>query len=302
MKKLLSFLLLCFVWTISPVQAEGYTADNLPMPYLQDKRMHTCNPDGILAPATVAAIDSALFRLEAENGVQALCIVVHRVEGGDCYEFGMDIARKYKPGSKKRSTGLIFLLSTEDRCYQILTGDGIEGTLPDAICKRIENRKMLPHLRQSDWDNAMLETVKAACAYIQGDDTMKAEEEDDDETAAFIALGFITIGFSVMVLVIYLHERQKKRCPHCGKHKLQRMQSTQLSKKNGIITREVTYICRHCGHTLVRKETEHDDDYFSGGGPVIFMGGGQRGGFGGGFGGGSFGGGSFSGGGAGGRF
>ena len=100
----------------------------------------------------------------------------------------------------------------------------------------------------------------------------------------------------------------KRRCPHCKKHKLQRLSSKVIDRSNGTKTEEVVYKCRNCGHILRRKERSRDENYKGprGGGPFIGgMGGGffgGHGGSGGGFSGGSFGGGSFGGGGAGSRF
>ena len=152
---------------VLPILAIGYTAENLPMPYLQDERRHTINPDGVLADWAVAQLDSIQYRLEHKKGVQALTIVVKHLENDDPYSFGMDVARKYGVGSGVQNSGLIVVLATEDRSYYILTGSGLEGTLPDAICKRIENHYMLPYLKQGDWDQAMVQTLEACSGYIK---------------------------------------------------------------------------------------------------------------------------------------
>lgn len=301
-------LTFAFLWSmIAGILAQEYTADNLPMPYLQDLRMHTCNPDNILSASTVASIDSLFFNLEREKGVQAIAIVAKRVEGGDPFSFGMSVAKKYGIGNKN-NTGLLVILATEDRAYQILTGDGLEGSLPDAICSRIENRFMLPFLKESNWDQAMLNTVEALCGYINEDETIVGSlnlEDDDDFYAMMAALGLVGGGMGVIGASIYLNERKKKHCPNCKQYKLKQISKVLESKKKGVKKYKVTYLCENCGHTLMRTETEYDDTYWNSGGGSIFIGG-SRSGFGrsigGGFGGGSFGGGHFGGGGAGGRF
>ena len=133
---------------IAAADATLWTPEALPMVHLQDAHKWVCNPDGILSPAIVDSVDNIINHLNQEKGIEAVVVVVKRVEGGDCYTFGMDLSRKYGIGSKNYNTGLIVILSTEDRAYQILTGTGLEGTLPDAICKRIEIRKMIPKMKQ----------------------------------------------------------------------------------------------------------------------------------------------------------
>lgn len=289
--------------------AEGWTPETLPMPYLQDERRHTINPDGVLDEWAVSQLDSIQYRMEHSKGVQAITIVVKHLEGDDPYTFGMELSRKYGIGSKKQNSGLIVILATEDRSYQILTGSGLEGTLPDAICKRIENHYMLPYLRQGDWNQAVVQTLEAAHGYIQGDESLVAEltGNTDDDDAAIIALVLVLVGFTGVVAIIIAKDRRSRRCPKCKQLGLKLVSRIQISKKNGVIKKQATYLCTQCGHTFTRIETEYDDSYWNrGGGPIIIGGGrsgfGRGGGFGGGFGGGSFGGGHFGGGGAGGRF
>ena len=154
---------------VAALHAATYTPESLPIPYLQDKTQYVSNPDGFLSQEAVDSLNFWLGNMEAAHGVQTVLAVVEHIKGGDTYDFCMALGRKYGIGSKKQNSGLIILLSTGDRAYTILTGRGLEGTLPDAICKRIENHQMLPALREGDWDTAMLNTVRAITHYVDGD-------------------------------------------------------------------------------------------------------------------------------------
>ena len=185
---LAAILLLCCLLCPLSLNAEKWTAETLPMVYLQDARRHVCNPDGVLDEATVSSTDSLLTALEKDKGVQTVVVAVKQIEGGVPYEFGMSLARKHGIGSAKQNSGLIVVLATEDRAYQILTGTGLEGTLPDAICSRIERRVMVPRLKRGEWGPAISETMKAIDGYIRGDESLTAEE-DGDATEAAVAEG-----------------------------------------------------------------------------------------------------------------
>ena len=308
MKRMLWLLLLLFAWPDAQfLQAATYSVDNLPMVYLQDRSKHVVNPDGILSAPVVQRMDSLLYRLEAKKGVQSVVAVVERIEGGDCYDFAITLGNRLGVGNQQ-NTGLIILLSTQDRCYQILTGEGLEGTLPDAICRRIENRRMVPFLKTGDWDNAMLQTVAAVCAVVQGDDTLLNEETRPRGKARgnglmWLALAIITVG---TVFSAYTN-RKRNTCPKCGHRPLHRTDSqVVVDRFNGIEHHKEYYRCPKCGHTICRSHDEpYDNGTGFGGFPPIagpFHRGFGGGGFGGGFDGGSFGGGSFGGGGAGGKF
>lgn len=298
--------LLLLVLLPAVLHAEGWTPETLPMPHLQDARRYVCNPDDVLSPAAVDSTDALLARLERDKGIETVVVAVKHLEGDDPYGFGMALARKYGVGSKQQNTGLIVIVATEDRSYQILTGRGLEGALPDAICRRVENRIMVPALKEGDWDTAIVRTMQAIDGHVRGDDSLLPAEEGDDATARVIGL-FIAVFIMALVglLAFINYKGSHRQCPHCGKRKLRRI-SSSLVHVNGKRKVRTRWRCTNCGYTEVR-----DDDAPSGGGlhggiwvPPLIMGGGTGHGFGGGggFSGGSFGGGSFGGGGSGGRF
>lgn len=288
--------------------AEVWTAENFPMVHLQDARRYVCDPDNVLTPAVRDSIDALLFSLEQKRGVQSVFAVAKRIEGGEPYEFGMALARKHKVGQKKQNSGLIVVLSTEDRAYYILTGNGLEGTLPDGICRRIENRYMVPYLKSGNWDKAMLNSAKALYAYVAKDESLLPDNKKSDDSDAQIVGFFIFLVLAVMFF--YFVARKKWNddlCPNCKQHTLKRTSQMLRRTTDGKLL--VIYKCSKCGHTIAKEQDENDHNSHGNGMssllPFIFLGGGGgRSSYGGGsgFSGGSFGGGSFGGGGAGGKF
>ena len=134
------------------LQAKEYTVKEIPMVHLQDRTRYVSNPDGILSPSSVATMDSILYALEQKTGIQTLVVAVTGIEGGDCFDFAYRLGKEMGVGQKERDNGLVILLSTDERCVQFATGYGLEGVLPDAICKRIQSRYMVEHLGKDDWD------------------------------------------------------------------------------------------------------------------------------------------------------
>ena len=272
------------------------------MVHLQDRTRYVSNPDGILSASAVATMDSILHSLEQKTGIQTLVVAVTGIEGGDCFDFAHRLGQEWGVGQKERNNGLVILLSTDERCVQFATGYGLEGVLPDAICKRIQSRYMVEHLGKNDWDTGMVAGIRAVNGYLDGSMENIGGEEDGDDTALIIFL-VLFIGGIVGIIAIVAHFGNQ--CPKCKKrHALQRVSSQVVSRKMGVVTTEVTYLCKYCGHRVTMKEQSSDPNFRGprSGGPTIFMGGGGFGRGGGGFSGGSFGGGSFGGGGAGSRF
>lgn len=300
-------LLLC----TTDLAAKRYRPEEIPMVHLQDRTHYVCNPDGILSEQAVAQMDHTLYNLEQQTGIETLVVAVEEIEDGDCFEFAYQLGKRHGVGKKGADNGLVILLVKQERCVQFLTGYGIEGDLPDAICKRIQEQTMFPLFRQGKWDAGMQAGIESVSSYLTDYDGWKASAQNAEDEGMSIAF-FAFLAMLLLFLSIgYLSDRQARRCPNCKKSGLQRSNSRLIQKQNGVRTNEVVYRCKHCGHTVIKQEQDEDNNHryggkgFGGGGlggPFIF-GGGRGSSFGGGgFSGGSFGGGSFGGGGAGGRF
>ncbi len=284
-------LLLCFV---SVAEAKVYKVEDVPMVHLADRTRYVSNPDGILSASSVATIDSMLLALEESTGIQVLVAVLGNVDGGDCFDFAYRLGKENGVGREESDNGLVVLLSTGERCVQFATGYGLEGVMPDAICKRIQQQYMVEHFAAGDWDTGMVAGMRAVCGVLDG--TMQPPADDEEERLVMILaiVGVLCFLLLIAFIVWYFH-----RCPKCGKHNIQRTGSQTIREANGATVLETTYVCKNCGHTFKqRSNTLNTNGGGSHGGTIIGGGGfGRGGGFGG-----SFGGGSFGGGGAGSRF
>ncbi|TCO95166.1 uncharacterized protein EV202_10342 [Bacteroides heparinolyticus] len=302
MKRFISITLLLCLFVA--MQAETiYTTNNIPKVHLQDKTRYVCNPADILSAAACDSIDRMLYALEQTTGIETVVAVVPSIGNDDCFDFSHRLLNEWGVGKKGKDNGLIILLVTDQRCIQFYTGYGLEGDLPDAICKRIQSKEMIPYLKDANWDAGMMAGVRAVCARLDGSMTNDADQENNS-SGVNLLLGLLGLLGVASAAGIYAH-RKATKCPNCGQHKLQRSNSVLISRHKGVKTEDVTLTCLNCGHKVVRRRQSYDENYRGGGGsgPVIFGGGSMLGGGrGGGFSGGSFGGGRGGGGGAGSRF
>ena len=289
-------MLLLLLCSFSVAEAKVYRVEDVPMVHLADRTRYVSNPDGILSASSVATIDSMLLALEDSTGIQVLVAVLGDIDGGDCFDFAYRLGQENGVGQKGCDNGLVVLLSTGERCVQFATGYGLEGVMPDAICKRIQQQYMVEHFAGGNWDAGRVDGMRAVCGVLDGSMENIGDEDADEELIALaVFLTMIFGGLAVIIIAVWY----SSRCPNCGKHKVQRISSRIVKRYNGYLVRENTYRCQNCGHTFMRKEHADDNSYRPRHGGVVIGGGGF--GRGGGFGG-SFGGGSFGGGGAGSRF
>lgn len=280
-----------------------YQVEDVPNVRLRDVRLHLSDPERIISPSASDSINSMLNRLETTTSIEVAVVVVPAVPDGDCFGFAYNIGKQWGVGKSKKDNGLVILLATEDRCVQFVTGYGLEGIMPDAICKRIQNKYMLPYFSKNDWNGGLVAGVKAACSILDG--TMSPDEVKGGSKGVnvWVFLALILGAMGVSILAAVYSQWQSKRCSACGKHKLVKYSSQKIADTRSYRISEITYVCSACGHVERRRvKTYKDRSDDDGSGPIIFGGFGGFGGGGGGFSGGSFGGGSFGGGGAGSRF
>ena len=305
MKRLLIILLSLTIWQAA--EARAYRTEDIPNVQVENRYRFTSNPDGILDKWAVAQIDSICYDLRHRGIAQTAVVAVREINTDDVFEFAYELFSKWGVGSKSNS-GIGILLVEEAREIRFVTGYGVEGVLPDAICKRIQTQYMLPYFRDGDYSRGMVAGLQAVRAVLNGSE-LDAGLSDDyyeegDEFAAVLITLFIIMVFGSMILVVII-DRVSRKCPNCKQLALQKDSARVISRDFGATTYEDTYVCTKCGTIVKRKRQDYDSNSNNrrGGGPII-MGGFGRGGssFGGSSFGGGWGGGSFGGGGAGSRW
>lgn len=304
MKRLLLIAICSFC--IFSAAAKRYSVGEIPNVQMENRYCFTSNPDGILSAEAVARIDSICYDLRHRGIAQTAVVAVREIKGDDVFEFAYELFSSWGVGSKSDS-GIGILLVEEEREIRFVTGYGIEGVLPDALCKRIQTQYMLPYFRAGDYDSGMVAGVMAIRSVLNGSELDAGGNDDyvDEEmheiVPVFLFMGLLVLG--IILLAFYL-DRQSRKCPNCKQLTLMRSDSYLISRELGWATYRDIYICSKCGARVERNRNEQDtsgNNRRGGGGPII-MGGGFGRGFGGGSIGGGWGGGRFGGGGAGSRW
>ena len=168
MKLIFTFIAITFLLIPLRAQEKVYTVDNLPKVHLQNKTQYVCNPAGILSKAACDSIDSMLYALELQTGIETVVAVLPSIGEEDCFDFCHQLLNQWGVGKKDKNNGLVILLVTDQRCIQFYTGYGLEGVLPDAICKRIQTKYMIPYLKDGNWNAGMVAGLKATCQVLDG--------------------------------------------------------------------------------------------------------------------------------------
>lgn len=289
-------LLLISLFLSVQAEAKDYTVQSVPNVRLSDKDSYVSNPDGILSADDVRAMNRALRSLEDSLGIEVAVVAVGSIGSNDARMFATDLFKHWGIGKKGEDNGLLIQLVTEpgQRSVVFETGYGLEGVLPDAICYRLQQRYMIPDMKNGEYSSGMLNGVLAVKDYLLASDyersAMVGKVSSDDEFPLWLIFALI-FGAPVLIMLIglaaYTAKHRKRKCPRCGQKTLvyvgrETVQKATYQAAGMAVDR---YRCTNCGYT---KNKNHPIDRLH---RSIVIGGG-------GLGGGSRGGGSFGGGGS----
>lgn len=152
------FLFICG-WA-TPTVAQTFTLDNVPNPKQSPGSRYVSNPDQLLSPAAVSRIDALLGKLEDSTTAQVAVVCLNSIGENVPKDVATALFRKWGLGYRQKNNGLLILLVKDQHRIEMETGYGLEGVLPDAICKRIQLQHMIPLAKAGDVDGAMLAGVQ----------------------------------------------------------------------------------------------------------------------------------------------
>ena len=130
---------------------------------------------GLLDGGSRAALEQKLRGYRDRSGRQLVFISVPVAWRGNqsTEQYSMAIAERWQIGTKRDDDGLIFLVigtpqDRRGRDIRFEVGYGLEGDLPDAICKRIQMEQVVPRLQAGDYAGAVNGGMDAIIARLSG--------------------------------------------------------------------------------------------------------------------------------------
>jgi len=231
---------------------------------------------GVASAGTAAQLNQTLENFERQSSDQIVVAIFPKMQSDSSIDdYTVRVARSWQVGQKGKNNGAVLFVFVQDHKMFLEVGYGLEGVLPDALCKRIIDEEIRPRFRAGDFDGGLTAGVQAILAAVkgeyQGNGTTVAEGISDNGSGG--SGNWLILVFCLLLVVILIRSF------------VQNMTSTQYSGRG--MTQ--AFLSGWLGGAW-------SGGNWGGGG---FSGGGGFGGGGGGF---SGGGGSFGGGGAGGSW
>ena len=179
-------------WMVLAVHAVYAAEGDLqPVPKL-DKRV--IDTTATLSSADESRISGRLSAFEAQKGAQIAVLIVPTTLPEPIFDYSMRVAEAWKLGRKGVDDGVLFVIAKNDRKLQILTGPGLQGSMTDAMSKRIIAEIVAPKFRAGDFAGGIDDGVQKIISVLQGE-ALPAPEKKKVASAPVGYENLLMMGF-----------------------------------------------------------------------------------------------------------
>jgi uncharacterized protein len=123
----------------------------------------------LLTPAQKTNLESKLIHYSDSTSTQIVVAIISSTQGENITYLGAQWGEKWGIGQKDEDNGILILLARDDRRIAINTGEGIEGSLTDALSKRIIESIIIPQFKQGDYYGGLNNGTDAIFQVLTGE-------------------------------------------------------------------------------------------------------------------------------------
>src|SRR5687767_3200422 len=178
--------------------------DAVPVPKLATR---VTDQTGTLSVEQRDALEAKLRAFEESKGSQVAVLLVPTLGGEAIEDFAGRVADSWQLGRKGVDDGVLFVIALQERRMRIHTGRGVQGTLTDALSKRIVAEIVAPHFRAGDFPGGIAAGVDAILKAIEGEGLPAPSRKPTSagpggipDYANFLIVGFFLVPVVAMVL------------------------------------------------------------------------------------------------------
>ena len=124
----------------------------------------------IVTAGTAAQLNQTLENFERQTSEQIVVAVFPKMRSDSSIEdYTVRVARAWQVGQKDKNNGAVLFVFVQDHKIFLQVGYGLEGVLPDALCKRIIDEQITPRFKAGDFDGGLTAGVQSILAATKGE-------------------------------------------------------------------------------------------------------------------------------------
>jgi uncharacterized protein len=165
----------------------------------------------ILTPEQSAYLEDTLVNFANKTSNQIVIVTLNDLGGMERSQMAYSIGEEWKVGQEKFDNGVVVLIKPKTPNERgeafIATGYGLEGALPDAICKRIVEKEMIPHFMLGEYYEGIVQALKVIMPIAAGE--FSSEEYAAQSKGGSLAGALIVIGIVLIFIIVSISKTKK---------------------------------------------------------------------------------------------
>jgi uncharacterized protein len=134
---------------------------------------------------------------------QIVIVIIDDLAGYEPWEFATKIGENWKVGQEKEDNGIVILIKPTggkgERKYFIAPGKGLEGAIPDAVCRDIEDNELVPNLKDGKFYDALDQTTDVLMSLAKGEYNSKTYSKKHKGNVSLVKIIII-----IIIIIVFL--------------------------------------------------------------------------------------------------
>jgi uncharacterized protein len=151
----------------------------------------------VVSPATTARLNQTLEDFERSSSSQIVVAIYPKMQSDSSLEdYTLRVAQSWQVGGAGRKNCAALFVFMQDESLRLQVGYGLEGALPDALCKRIIENEITPRFKAGDFDGGLSAGIAAILAGAKG------EYKGNGQTVADGRQGLGSLPIWVKIIIV----------------------------------------------------------------------------------------------------
>ncbi len=170
----------------------------------------------VVPAPTVSALDEKLRQFERDTSNEIVVAVFPKMESeSSVQDFTYRIAELWKVGQKDRRNGAVLFIFVAEHHIFIQVGYGLEGALPDAICKRIIAEQIAPAFKAGHYDAGLTAGVDSIIKATRGEYAGNGKIAGEDGGGPGLSF-WLWIAFFAFLFILQIWQRNRSGVVYRG--------------------------------------------------------------------------------------
>ncbi|MBC7382640.1 MAG: TPM domain-containing protein [Bacteroidia bacterium] len=152
---------------------------------------------GTLSADEVQSLESKLLAYNDSTSTQIAIVIENSLDGEDAFDYSQRLAQAWQIGTKGKNNGLLIYIAIADHKIWIQNGYGMEGTITDALSKRIIEENIKPNFKQQQYYQGLSEAtdiiMRAASGEYINDAPVRKRKEKTSPLFIIICIVIVVI-------------------------------------------------------------------------------------------------------------